>query len=54
MQINSLDKKRGYFVTLEGGEGSGKSTQLGLLEDYLSKGGYDVIFTREDNIVTAL
>lgn len=47
MQINSLDKKRGYFVTLEGGEGSGKSTQLGLLEDYLSKGGYDVIFTRE-------
>ncbi len=47
MQINSLDKKRGYFVTLEGGEGSGKSTQLKLLEDYLSKGGYDVIFTRE-------
>lgn len=47
MQINSLDKKRGYFVTLEGGEGSGKSTQLGFLEDYLSKGGYDVIFTRE-------
>lgn len=47
MQINSLDKKRGYFVTLEGGEGSGKSTQLGLLEDYLSMGGYDVIFTRE-------
>lgn len=47
MQINSLDKKRGYFVTLEGGEGSGKSTQLGLLEDYLSNGGYDVIFTRE-------
>ncbi len=47
MQINSLDKKRGYFVTLEGGEGSGKSTQLRLLEDYLSKGGYDVIFTRE-------
>lgn len=47
MKINSLDKKRGYFVTLEGGEGSGKSTQLGLLEDYLSKGGYDVIFTRE-------
>lgn len=47
MQINSLDKKRGYFVTLEGGEGSGKSTQLKLLEDYLSKDGYDVIFTRE-------
>ena len=47
MESNTLYKKRGYFVTLEGGEGSGKSTQLGLLEDYLSKGGYDVIFTRE-------
>ena len=42
-----MRNKKGYFVTLEGGEGSGKSTQLKLLEDYLDKGGYDVIYTRE-------
>lgn len=42
-----MKNKKGYFVTLEGGEGSGKSTQLKLLEDYLDKGGYDVIYTRE-------
>lgn len=42
-----MKNKKGYFVTLEGGEGSGKSTQLKLIEDYLDKGGYDVIYTRE-------
>lgn len=42
-----MKNKKGYFVTLEGGEGSGKSTQLKLLEDYLDKGGYDIIYTRE-------
>ena len=42
-----MKNKKGYFVTLEGCEGSGKSTQLKLLEDYLDKGGYDVIYTRE-------
>lgn len=42
-----MKNRKGYFVTLEGGEGSGKSTQLKLLEDYLDKGGYDVIYTRE-------
>lgn len=42
-----MKNKKGYFVTLEGGEGSGKSTQLKQLEDYLDKGGYDVIYTRE-------
>ena len=42
-----MKNKKGYFVTLEGGEGSGKSTQLKLFEDYLDKGGYDVIYTRE-------
>jgi dTMP kinase len=47
MPRSAMKNKKGYFVTLEGGEGSGKSTQLKLLEDYLDKGGYDVIYTRE-------
>ena len=42
-------KKRstGYFITLEGGEGTGKSTQLKLLEARLKDAGYPVIATRE-------
>ena len=39
--------KRGKFVTLEGVEGSGKTTQSALLCDYLRKQGIDVIETRE-------
>ncbi|MFT8781660.1 dTMP kinase [Acetobacter syzygii] len=35
------------FVTLEGGEGVGKSTQLRLLRDALQSQGYSVLATRE-------
>ena len=35
------------FITFEGGDGSGKSTQLKLLADYLSGRGRQVICTRE-------
>ncbi|UFS57813.1 dTMP kinase [Subtercola endophyticus] len=38
---------RGVFVTLEGGDGSGKSTQAGLLEEWLLKAGRTVLRTRE-------
>ena len=37
----------GLFVTFEGGEGSGKSTQLARLAERLRGGGYDPLVTRE-------
>ncbi len=37
----------GKFITFEGGEGTGKSTQTVLLADYLSDQGHKVLLTRE-------
>ncbi len=37
----------GYFITFEGGEGVGKTTQLKLVAEELRKKGYDVVATRE-------
>lgn len=38
---------RGFFITLEGGEGAGKSTQLRRIADHLAGAGREVIATRE-------
>lgn len=40
-------RKNGLFVTFEGIDGCGKTTQLNLLRDYLISKGHDVIITRE-------
>ena len=37
----------GKFITFEGGEGAGKSTQAGLLTSSLEKRGIEVVLTRE-------
>lgn len=39
--------KNRFFITFEGVEGSGKSTQLKLLYDYLQKRGLQTVITRE-------
>ncbi len=40
-------RPRGLFVTLEGGDGSGKTTQAELLEQWLARAGRTVVRTRE-------
>jgi dTMP kinase len=39
--------QRGHFISLEGGEGVGKSTQVRALADALKERGIDVLVTRE-------
>lgn len=39
--------KKGVFITFEGGEGTGKTSQIKMVKDFLSSKGVDCILTRE-------
>ncbi len=38
---------KGIFITMEGPDGAGKSTQIELLKSYLTEQGFEVLITRE-------
>lgn len=42
-----MKKSKPLFITIEGGEGSGKSTHSILLKEYLESRGFEVLLTRE-------
>ena len=39
--------RKGLFITMEGPDGAGKSTQIAMLSDYLSEIGIEAVVTRE-------
>ena len=39
--------KKGLFITFEGADGCGKTTQIKLLQEYLQYRGFEVVLTRE-------
>jgi dTMP kinase len=45
--VSAEARQRGNFISLEGGEGVGKSTQVRALADALKERGIDVLVTRE-------
>ena len=42
-----MNKIKGKFITVEGGEGAGKSTNLEVIKQLLEAAGHQVLFTRE-------
>ncbi len=45
--LGTENKRRGCFITFEGADGCGKTTQIRLLYEYLSERGANVALTRE-------
>jgi dTMP kinase len=45
--LGDVPKQRGVFITFEGSDGCGKSTQLRLLKNYLESCGLETVATRE-------
>ena len=45
--LDGEPKEKGSFITFEGSDGSGKTTQARLAADWLRSCGYDVVTTRE-------
>jgi dTMP kinase len=45
--VTTDGRRRGQFLTLEGPEGAGKSTQAARVRDHLAHGGRTVVLTRE-------
>ncbi len=39
--------KPGLFITFEGPDGSGKTTQIQMLADFLASKGIEIVLTRE-------
>ncbi|BCB95662.1 thymidylate kinase [Dissulfurispira thermophila] len=46
-KVRSQELKKGIFISFEGIEGTGKTTQAKLLSEHLTKKGYKVILTHE-------
>lgn len=39
--------RQGYFITIEGGEGAGKTSAIAMMQDWMERRGYAVTTTRE-------
>ncbi|OLO05650.1 MULTISPECIES: dTMP kinase [Salinicola] len=47
MSAGDIERQSGRFITLEGGEGVGKTTNVGFVCDWLTARGIEVVRTRE-------
>ncbi len=47
IKINEGNGMKGIFITMEGPDGAGKTTQIEMLSEYLKQEGYEVLITRE-------